>query len=179
VSIPTSGISQPTFAKPTVPPHRVAARTALSVPRVTTTPNLANTKLSQSQLDPTNMGQHMPLLMATPRLSTALTYATTSVIPDIQTQTLQPVTCVADTKLATASTAVVCMPTGTVPYCTTVSNVTGSTTNVVNPNVASAHENVAVDSTSAINVGIPETFLKMFAKVSLNLFPWLTPHQNL
>jgi len=111
VPIPTSGISQPTFAKPIVPPSRVAARTSPLVPRMTTAPNLANIELSQSQLDSTNTGQHMSLLMATPRLSTALTYATTSVIPDIQTQTLQPNICVANTKLATASTAVVCMPT--------------------------------------------------------------------
>jgi len=156
VPIPTSGVSQPTFAKLIVPPSRVAARTALSVPRMTTTSNLANIKLPQSQSDSTNMGQHMPLLMATPRLSTALTYATTSVIPDIQTQTLQPITCVADTKLATASTAIVCTPTSTVPYCTTASNVIGNTTNVDNLNVASAHENVAVDSTSATNIGIPQ-----------------------
>jgi len=156
VPIPTSGIPQPTFAKPIVPPSRVVARTALSVPRITTTSNLANLKLSQTQLDSTNTGQHMPLLMATPRLSTALTYATTSVIPDIQTQTLQPNTCVADTKLATASTAVVCMPTSTASYCTNASNVTSNTTNVASSNVVSAHENVIVDSTSAINIGIPQ-----------------------
>ena len=110
----------------------------------------------QPQLGSTNMGQHMPLLTATPRLNTALTYATASAIPDIQTQTLQPTICVADTKTATVSTTVVCMPTSTVPYCTTVSQLTGSTTNVANPHVTQMCENVATDSTPAITLGIPQ-----------------------
>jgi len=47
------------------------------------------------------------------------------------------------------------MLTSTLPYCTTVSQITGSTTDV-NSNTALAHENVAIDSTPAINVGIPQ-----------------------
>jgi len=110
----------------------------------------------QPQLGSTNMGQHMPLLTATPRLNTALAYATASAITDIQTQMLQPVICAADTKSAIVSTTVVCMPTNTVPYCTTVSQLTGSTTNVVNSNATQMCENVAIDSTPAMNLGIPQ-----------------------
>jgi len=116
VPVPTSGISLPTFAKPMVPMPKTVARTATSVPRMTTSSNLANTKSIQPPLSSINMGQHMPLLTATPRLSTTLAYATASEMPEIQPQTLQPVICVADTKSATVSTTVVCMPTGTVPY---------------------------------------------------------------
>jgi len=74
VPVPTSGMSQSTFAKPTAPP-KIAVRTATPVPIMTTTSNLANTKLLQPQLGLTNMGLHTPLLTATPRLSTALAYA--------------------------------------------------------------------------------------------------------
>ena len=123
---------------------------------MTTTTNLTNIRMLQPSVNPTNTGSHMPLLTATPRLNTALAYATASAIPDIQTQTLQPTICVADTKMATVSSTVVCMPTNTVPYCTTVSQLTGSTTNVANSHVAQLCENVVTGSTPAITLGIPQ-----------------------
>ena len=133
--IPTSGNTQHTFVKPTMPP-KVAARTVTSVPRMATTPNLASTKPVQPQLGLTNMGFHTPLLTATPRLSTALAYATAPIVPEVQPQTLQPIICADNTQLATVAQPVVhtCTCTTTVPHCTTVSQLTGSTSNVANVN---------------------------------------------
>jgi len=83
------------------------------------------------------MGFHTPLLTAT-----------ASTIPDVQPQTLQPIICADDTKSAKVSTTVVlvCTSTSNVPYCTTVSQLTGSTTNVANANIVQMHDNVAVSA---------------------------------
>jgi len=134
VSASASGNTQHTFAKPTMPP-KVAARTVTSVPRMATTSNLASTKPVQPQLGLTNMGFHTPLLTATPRLSTALAYATAPTILDIQPQTLQSIVCAVNTQLATVAKPVVHTSTSTVPYCTTVSQLTGSTSNVASVNI--------------------------------------------
>jgi len=142
---------------------------------MTTTSNLANTKPLQPQLGSTNMGQHMPLLTATPRLSTTLAYATVSDISEIQPQTLQPVICAADTKSATVSTTVVCMPTSTVPYCTTVSHLTGSTINVANPNVEQMCENAVINSTPAISVRIPQNIPQNISQNVCQSIPHIAP----
>ena len=149
---------------------RVAARTVTSVPRMATTSNLASAKLLQPQLGLTNMGFHTPLLTATPRLSTALAYATAPTMPEVQPQTLQPIVCADNTQLATIAKPVVYTPTSTVPYCTTVSQLTGSTSNVANVNIVPLcdnimslttvqpiSENAAIPaSMSATNLGVPQ-----------------------
>jgi len=156
VPIPTSGNTLPTFAKPTVPP-KVAARTTTSFPRMPTTLNLASTKPVQPQLGLTNMGFHTPLLTATPRLSTALAYATAPVVPEAQPQTLQPIICADNTQLATVTQPVLhtCTSTITVPYCTTVNQSTGSTSNVASVNVMPLCDNATIAQPIVEKVAIP------------------------
>jgi len=80
-------------------------------------------------------------------------------IPDIQSQTLQPVVCADDTKSATVSTTVVDTPTSTVPYCTTVSQLTDSTTNVANANIVPMINAQPICENVAASVSMPATNL--------------------
>ena len=67
------------------------------------------------------------------------------------------------------------MPTSTVPYCTTVSHLTGSTTNVANSNVEQMCENAVINSTPAIGVGISQNIPQNISQNVCQSIPHIAP----
>jgi len=169
VSIPTSDIAEFTCVKPTQPPKMSATTQSLvtgSLPRIPVQQQMASNRFSVSQPTPICTGMHPPLLTTTPRLSTALAYATATPIPEIQSHMLQPTACANNTQLATVAKPVVYTSTSTVPYCTTVSQLTGSTSNVANVNIVPLCDNIMslttvqpISENAAIPASMPATNL--------------------
>ena len=119
VPVPTSRLAEPTSVKPTQPPKMTATTQSLvtgPLPRIPVQQQMASNRFSVPQPAPICTGMHPPLLTTTPRLSTALAYATATPIPEIQSHVLQRTVCVDSTKLATVSTSVVHTPTSTLLY---------------------------------------------------------------
>jgi len=151
----TSVTAVPTFVKLTQPP-RMAVISTLPVtgpiPKMAVQQQIPSIRFPVPQPISVCTGMHAPLLTAMPRLSCALTSATVP-LPEIQTHTLQPIICADNTRIATASTAVVHTHTSTVPYCTNVTQQVHTVANVANANVMQMTDNVPMVLPQPVSTG--------------------------